>query len=217
MAVVTGECDQDHRLDDGTAWANLKEDRMVKAPSRLIAKDRKPVFRLPANPHCIANNPPASRSPGAAPAAAVVTNSVFRSEPPKVQVVIFLTGISITRSIFPIRRDPHNTTAIVAAIPEISVGIHGRAVWQTAFEAGKKIDLVPDRCCGLVIIVCPDRIRQRVSKVETPPVRTPAQRVRDSDVAPMQGRCTVRSQAIENAILAASFSGRAVRSLRCCA
>src|SRR5258708_26992706 len=110
-----------------------------------------------------------------------------------------------------IRSDSNDTSAIIPAVPQIAFGIHGRPVRNSTFEVREEDTLIRNRPGGAIIVVRPNRIHQRISEIETPPVRAPGQRVGDANLSPGYGHACVGIDPTKDSILSAGFPRRSVR------
>src|ERR1700693_5786689 len=95
-------------------------------------------------------------------------------------------------------RDANNTTAAIAAVPQIAFSVDGRAVRQAAFEILKKWDSICQGAGDRIEVVGPNDVRQAVSKIKAFAIRAPRQRVGDANVLTMHGNATVRIHAMKN-------------------
>ena len=138
-----------------------------------------------------------------------MTYRVLRSAPPNVHVVIFFTGISITRSIFrPAPRGQYIRHSIGSSTdsPQRPPRSRPASLVRSSERMLHSRSHLSQRRSHR-----PDHIDRRVPKIEPATIGTPGQGVGDAHVAAVHGHTRIRIDPIQNAILPASVTRRSVR------
>ena len=112
---------------------------------------------------------------------------------------------------FSVGSDAHNAVPRKTAIPQITFRVDRRTVGIPAPETFQKWTFVGNRTGRGIVIVDPNDVGERVSKIEVALVGTPGQRNGYSNLLPEAGGPAIRIDANQNAVLPPDFARGAVR------